>query len=696
MTAPAPPRLRRVARARDAANRYHTPEGLRRGVGSPALFAIVQGFVAASLYFALGLIAERAQGWTWAVMLAASGFFVLLVFSYVEGASLHQERGGATVIARYAFNELWSFVAGWAILLDYVLLIALTAFASTSYAGGLWDPLDDGLLEVLLVIALIAAMAAVNVRGGGRRRFDASALWVIADLLVQLTIIALGVALVLEPGAITDPGSLGRAPTAGDVLFAFTLALVAFAGLDASSGLAGQVAIGRRGLRRLITARVLATTVPYVGLGLLAVSTLPLATLDPNAASTERPLVGIVAGFEQEWLADTLRVIVSVSALGILAICCNAAMLGLSRLGYNLALNRQIPSALGRLHPRFHTPWVIIAAGAVLAVAFVLPDDLEFLAGLYAFGATLAFTIVHLSVVRLRAREPARDRPYRMPFNVRLRGVDWPVPAVIGAALSAAAFVSVVASHAGARAVGGSWLAAGLSLYVVYRVSQGKSLYRRVTVPEETLTGAGAPRAEYGSILVPVLGTPLDDDIMQTAGRLAAEEGEDQGEGGAVIEALWVFEVPMALPIDAPVPPDDLKRARAALSRAKRVGEEYAGVEVATATTRARRAGEGIVREAERRGVEAIVLAAEEPTALRGGPLLGGRTGLRDTYVGETTRYVVTKAPCRIVLTAPPSDRRRPDLLGPPGGGDPTPAAGRAPAPAAGAPPAQDGDRMPQ
>jgi APA family basic amino acid/polyamine antiporter len=145
----------------------------------------------------------------------------------------------------------------------------------------------------------------------------------------------------------------------------------------------------------------------------------------------------------------------------------------------------------------------------------------------------------------------------------------------------------------------------------------------------------------------------------------------------------------MALPIDAPVPPDDLKRARAALSRAKRVGEEYAGVEVATATTRARRAGEGIVREAERRGVEAIVLAAEEPTALRGGPLLGGKTGLRDTYVGETTKYVVTKAPCRIVLTAPPSDRRRPDLLAPPDGAFP---AGPDGAPPTG----PDGDRTPQ
>ena len=110
---------------------------------------------------------------------------------------------------------------------------------------------------------------------------------------------------------------------------------------------------------------------------------------------------------------------------------------------------------------------------------------------------------------------------------------------------------------------------------------------------------------------------------MQTAGRLSAEENADEGEGGAVIEAVWVFEVPMALPIDARIADEDLKRARKALQRAKAVGEEYEGVEVATATVRARRAGEAIVREAKRRGVEAIVLAAEEPTRMRGGAAAG-------------------------------------------------------------------------
>jgi APA family basic amino acid/polyamine antiporter len=243
-----------------------------------------------------------------------------------------------------------------------------------------------------------------------------------------------------------------------------------------------------------------------------------------------------------------------------------------------------------------------------------------------------------------------------MPVNVGFRGGSLPVPAVLCVVMSLIAFVALLVEHGSARWVGVVWMLAGVSLYLGYRLSQGKSVLRRVTVPEAALTRRAA-EVEFGSMLVPILGTPLDDDIMQTAGRLAMEENADEGEGGAVIEALWIFEVPMALPLDTRVPDPELKRARAALNRAKAVGEEYQGVEVATAVVRARRAGQAIVREAKRRGVEAIVLAAEEPTRVGGGLRLGGKPGLHDTSVGETTRYVVNKAPCRVILTAPPSTR---------------------------------------
>ena len=173
---------------------------------------------------------------------------------------------------------------------------------------------------------------------------------------------------------------------------------------------------------------------------------------------------------------------------------------------------------------------------------------------------------------------------------------------------------------------------------------------------------------------MPLTGTPLDDDMIQTAGRLAGEEDDRASSAtGATIEALWIFEVPMALPIDARLPDAQLERARAALRRAKAVGEEYEGVEVATATVRARRAGAAIVEEAKRRGRAGDRAGRRGAVAIRGGALLGGRGGPMDNFVGEVTKYVVSKAPCEVILTAPPaSDVRRADADGHPsrpGGG---------------------------
>jgi APA family basic amino acid/polyamine antiporter len=638
----------------------------RRWLGSPTLFAIVYTSVASAIYFALGVVGENALGLTPVIFLIAAISFAITTMTYVEGASLHQERAGSTVFARYAFNELVSFVAGWAILLDFLILIAITAFMTTDYLGVFVGDLREGVPEDVLTLGIVAYVGIRNVIGFSRRRARRILGLVVADLVVQLLIIVLGVFLVLDVSLLADQVDLGTTPTWEDAIFALTLATVAFTSLESAAGLAGEVAVGRRGLRRMVSSVALTVLVVYVGMAAVALSALPVVDGETALGTTylERPVLGVVSAYDPQWLADTLRYVVGALAAMTLVAAANSGMLGLSRLAYSLGTNRQIPSAVGRLHPTRATPFVVIAIAALLAGGLALTKDIEFLVGIYAFGALLAFTIAHLSIVVLRFREPERPTPYRVPFNVRVRGVAVPIPAVVGALGSFGAWITVLVLHEGARYVGIGWMTFGLLLYVVYRTTQDKPLLRRVQVPQAALQRE-AREAEYGSILVPLMGGALDDDIVQTAGRLAAEEADDDAldGAGATIEALWVFEVPMALPIDARLPDAQLEAARAALRRAKAVGEEYAGVAVATATVRARRAGQAIVEEARRRGVEAIVLAAEEPTRVRGGALLGGRGSPRDQFVGEVTRYVVTKAPCRVILTAPPA--REPIPSGP-------------------------------
>ena len=651
----------------------------RRTLGQPVLFAIIYTVVAAALYFSLGVVAQRALGLTPIVFLVAGVFFLLAAMTYVEGASLHQDRAGATVFARYAFNELVSFIAGWVMVLDYVILLSVTAFTATHYLAAFWAPIGRGALENVVALAILAWVAWRSIRGFARTRVQRIAALVVVDIVLQVVVVAVGLAVFFQPDLITDSIHLGETPTWGNAIFAVGVATVVFTGLESASGLSGELRVGRRGLERLIASATISVLVLYVGVAVVAMSALPVVGNETSLARNylDAPMVGVAEAFHPRWYTDSLKYIIAAAATATLIAAAGSAMLGLSRLSYALSTNRQIPSALGRLHPRRGTPYVVIILAAVIAAGLVLPHDLEFLVGLYAFGGLLGLTIAHLSIVVLRYREPGRKRPYRMPFSIRVGGGDLPVPAVIGGVLAALAWVSVVVTHSGARWVGFGWLIGGVVFYVTYRKTQGKPLLKRVVVPERALRGERRD-AEYGSILVPILGSSLDDDIVQTAGRLAAEEDAESFEAdhGATIEALWVFEVPMSLPIDAALPDEQLKRARAALARAKAVGEEYEGVEVATATVRARRAGQAIVDEARRRGVHAVVMGAEEPSKIRGGALLGGRGGPLDNFVGDVTKYVVAKAPCQVILTAPPAgDSRKPAPSVPSVDGDGRPAA---------------------
>jgi APA family basic amino acid/polyamine antiporter len=639
----------------------------RRPLSYRALFAVVYTTSVSSVYFALGVVAHRANGLTPAVFLAAALFFQLTAMTFGEGASLFRERGGSAVFARYAFNELVSFVAGWAIVLDYTILIAVTSLTVPAYLAAFWGPIDRGALEIVVALGVIVFVLGDNVIGISARRIRRRIAVTIADLGLQAVIIILGVALALHPDRLTQAIHLGGGSSVRDLAFALPIAIVAFTGLEAAASLSGEVGGSSRSLKRLVLPGSSLILLVYVGISLVGVWALPVHHGVTMLGQThiKAPVLGVVEAFRPHWVADVLKYAVAIGGAAGLIAAAGSSMLGVSRVGYSLATNRQIPSAVGRLHPRWGTPYVIMAAAALAAAALVMPTDLELLIGIYAFGGLLSFTIAHASIIALRFRDPGRERGYRVPLSVPIRGAAVPLPAVLGVILSAAGWIAVLALHTAARYVGLGWLLAGIVLYVVYRKTESKPLLKRVTIPERALRHE-ALEPEFGKILVPVFGNRLDDDIVQTAGRLAAEDRDGDGPDGAVIEAVWVFELPLSLPLDAPLPPAQVERARAALARAKAVGEEYGGVTVATTLVRARRTGQAIVTEARERGVEAIVLGAEEPSRIRGGGLFGGSSGPLDNYLGDISKYVIRKAPCRVIITAPAARGR--ELVVPPAG----------------------------
>jgi basic amino acid/polyamine antiporter, APA family len=625
-----------------------------RGLGVPALFAIALTAVGASVYFILGVVAGDALGLTPVVFVLVGVFFAVTMMTYVEGNALHPERGGASTFARYAFDELWSFIAGWAILLDYLIVLAICAFSVPHYLEAYWGEAGDFPPELLIAGVVLLYVAWRNVVGVGVERLRWALNVGLFNLGVLLAVVVAGAFTVFDVDAITDTIDLGTTPQWDNLLFAAVVATIALIGIEAASGLAAEIRVAAGALRRVVVLGAAMVLAVFFATSAIALMAVPVEDGRTALGSTfiEAPILGVVSAYDPAWLKDAMRYLVGGTAALVLLQAANGNMLGVSRLGYSLATNRQIPSAVGKLHPRYSTPYITIAICSGLAFGLVLSSNMDFLAGLFAFGAMLAFTLAHVSIIVLRFREPQLARAFRVPLSVKVGRGSIPIPSALGAVTAFAAWISVIALHEGARVAGGLWMVFGISLYVIHRRVQRRPLRKRFTVPAQALQEP--PDVQYGSLLVPVFGGPLDDDIVGTAGRLAAEEGEE-GEGGAVIEALYVHLIPMSLPIDARLSEEQVAAARRALARAKEVGEEYAGVEVATAMVRARSLGAGIVEEARRRGVEAIVLAAEPPSRIRGGAILGGRGGTRERFVDEMTKYVVEKAPSRVILTAAPA-----------------------------------------
>jgi basic amino acid/polyamine antiporter, APA family len=634
----------------------------RRFLGIPWLFAVAYAAVGFSIYFSIGAVADLGLGLTPLIFLAAGILFVLAMLTYIEGGAMFLERGGSATLARQAFNELVSFVAGWAILIDYIIVIALAAVSVPHYLTPLWDGFSHGWAEITLAAGVIAFTAVVNIAGfTGRVRQRPLIVLALADIALQVAVIAAGVAVALHPDLLTDHLDLFEQPSARHIAEALAVATLAFAGIEAASDLAPDLEWEQaRDLRRIVASGGVLLPLVYAGMTAIALMAVPVVE-GPNGVHTalgnrfiEEPVLGVVMSYDPAWLSTVLQVGVVAIAPAVLAWAASTSMLGLSRHVYVLATNRQVPSWLGKLGKR-STPYVAIGAAAVIALALAIPTDVRLLAGLYAFGATLAIAIARMSILRLRWTEPGRARPYRMPFDVTIRGRRLPLPALVGAVLMLLLWIAVIAFRGPARWVGGGWMVFGLVAYVVYRrLVERTSLTKRVFVPEEALRKE-VHEAEYGDILVPVFGTELDDDIVGTAGRLA-DAADAPGEVPPKLEVIYVVDLPLTVPLDAPPPKERMEVANRALQRAMEVGDEYETVEVATSVVRARDPGAGIVQAARERDVEVIVMGGEPPTRVRGGAILGGVGGSRPPEVGPVTEYVLRKAPCPVLLTAPPEE----------------------------------------
>jgi APA family basic amino acid/polyamine antiporter len=613
--------------------------GLKRELDARALFSVAYGEVASSIYFALGVIAAHALGFTPLVLLVVGVLFFVVSLSYAEGTAALPETGGAATFVRRAYSDLAGFVTGWALFLDYLIVIALSALFLPHYlSGALQIPaLDRNPGDVIVAVVVIALVASIRLV---RRPslYGVGILVPALDLLTQLLLVVLGFALIFSPHALTHGTSLGSHPTWHSIAFALPLAMLAFTGLETVANLAEEARRPGVDLPRSVFGGIATVVTMYVAIAVVAISAFPGPDTQLGHRWIRAPLLGVADRLRGElptWLGDILRFYVGVTGALILLVAVTTSVSGFSRLAYSLGEHGQLPRSFGRLSRRAHvSPHAIVAATAissaiVIATSFVR-HDVAFLASLFSFGVLLAFTAAQLAVIRLRIREPDLPRPYRAPLGIHVGKAEVPLPAIVGSIATFAIWLVALATHPAARYAGPAWLAAGLVVFVAVRVAHGEGLFEHVVAPDEHVV---EPAVQFKRILVPMKLGVIGEEMLATAVKLAAEHE-------AEVLALHVIRVPLEQPLDAPML-DEEERAEASIAEAKLLGADF-DVTVEGRTVRARAIGHAIVGAAEEVDADLIVLGSAP------------RWRRQSRFFSPTVDFVLRRAPCEVLIVAFP------------------------------------------
>lgn len=619
---------------------------MERVLGTGALFSTAYGNVGSSIYYALGLVAALALGMTPVVFLISGLIFMATAATYAEATTMYPEAGGSASFARHAFNEFWSFFAGWGQMLNYIITVSISAFFVPHYLGVFWPALRDSPGDIIVGIGVVALLALLNIVGI-REAAGINIGLAIVDFFTQLVLVALGCILVLSPDTLINNVDFGTYPTLSDFLIAIPVGMVAYTGIETISNMAEEAKDYGKTIPQSIAGVVVAVMVIYALLPAVALSAMPvkdgktlLGLSEDQGGFAGDPVLGVVRNIDLGALQHAAEIYVGVLAATILILATNAGLIGVSRLTYSMGQYRQLPDKLRTLHPRFRTPYIAILLFGAIACLTMLPGQADFLGQMYAFGAMLSFTIAHLSVIALRMRKPDAERPWRGPGQLQIRGRSVPLFAVFGGVGTALAWVVVTVLNTTTLIVGFIWLAIGIATYVIYRRTLGLNLTE--TKKAEIIKSAVEHEVEYESVLVAFEDTDYAADAVATAVKLAARRRRG-------VHVVVVIAVPNHLPIDASLPQQE-DAAQRAIDAARVLG----GRRVSGHWEKVRPGGAGrrIVEEAREIKARAVIMAVPHRRAA-GSPF------------GRTIETVLADRPCRVIITTERVPKRSETLPAP-------------------------------
>jgi len=356
-------------------------------------------------------------------------------------------------------------------MLSYIVTISISAYTIPPYLGFFWEPFKDsaiiGTAASMGIVTFLMIINVIGVKQTSLLNIGAA----IIDITTQVSLVVIGFILLFNPVVLIHR-IFDNWPTFDNLILGIALASIAYTGIETMSQMTEETRQPEKRVPRALVMMIATVLVIFAGISLVS-----LSAMTPQELASEwsrDPVAGIAANLPLVLLRDVLKPLIAILAGTILFIATNAGLMGISRLAFSLGSHRLVPSILSRVHHQFKTPYVSIILFSVIALLILSPgffaaNVFKNMGTLYAFGSLLAFMFAHASILRLRARKPELPRPFKLGWNIKIKGYEMPISAILGLAATATIWLIILVTQAYSRWVGLAWMAVGLIVYYLYR-----------------------------------------------------------------------------------------------------------------------------------------------------------------------------------------------------------------------------------
>lgn len=488
---------------------------LRRSVTPWGSFSWGYSDVGADIFVGLGLVLAAAAGASNVAFLFAGIVYVCIGLAYTELAAAYPVAGGGQYFVMRGLGDIFGFIAGWTVLLDFTIDVTLFAWTCVDYSSQLLPVLTGSAhpwVHFFVTLTLIAGLVGLNVVGV-RESTAFNGVVSALDVVSETSILCFGFLFAFRPQLLVHNMQL-HWPSSYQLMLGTSLAIISFVGLESISQAAQETqrpasVIPRTSIALILTILIFALAYSNLALGLQAWHPLTVGghpvqfwQIFPNNGDNQGKAVALLAN-QIPYFGAIAALYVPVLGAVLLLISSNSGVFGSSRIAYAMSSSDLLPSIFQRVHPLFRTPAVsIIVFGgiAVLELVFaafpsLFPEangvyarffrhesGLDFLADLYAFGAATSYSFVFLGLIALRLYDPLSPRKFKIPFNIpmRIRGerVEFPIVGVVGFIGIVSILIFTLFTHPIGRIAGPSWLIVGIVVYIVYRRHRGLPVFR--------------------------------------------------------------------------------------------------------------------------------------------------------------------------------------------------------------------------